>query len=142
MSATARLPSLSDIYKIRSVGQELQRITQPLLDVLEVLLRAFDDPDMQLHGYAIMRVTRRSGPTIYGVLDRLEDAKWVTGRWEEQEPDSTRPRRRLYRLTPSGAVEARKLLAERRPVAQVHGRGNVRRPGVVVQLRRLAGGIA
>jgi PadR family transcriptional regulator, regulatory protein PadR len=142
LDTNGRCPFLSDIYKIRSMGQAPQRITQPLLDVLEVLLRALDEPDMQLHGYAIMRLTRRSGPTVYGVLDRLEDAKWVTGWWEEQAPDSARPRRRMYRLTPTGVVEARELLAERRWAARVRGRGNVLRPGVVTQLWRLAGGSA
>src|SRR5690349_25158716 len=62
---------LLDICKLRSVRQP-QRITQPLFDVLDVLLRAVDDDDLQLHGYAIMRLTKRSGPTVYGVLDRLE----------------------------------------------------------------------
>ncbi|WP_185949694.1 PadR family transcriptional regulator [Microbispora sp. KK1-11] len=52
---------------------------------------------------------------MYGVLDRLEDAGWVEGAWEEQAPDVNRPRRRLYWLTGEGAVRASALLAERRP---------------------------
>jgi DNA-binding PadR family transcriptional regulator len=94
----------------------LERITQPTLDVLEVLVRAFD-ADEQIHGWAIMKATKRAGPTIYKVLDRLEDAHWVTGEWEELGPDQPGPRRRFYRLTGQGASAARGLLSQRRPEA-------------------------
>lgn len=116
-----------------------QRVTRAFLDVLDVLLRAVDDDDVQLHGYAIMRLTHRSGPTVYGVLDRLEDAHLVTGRWEEQGAESSKPRRRLYRLTPTGIAEARELLAERRPSARSPRLTNIPRPGIAVQLQRPAG---
>jgi PadR family transcriptional regulator, regulatory protein PadR len=94
------------------------RVTNPLLDVLEVLLEAFDDSRRELHGWAIMKATARSGPTVYGVLDRLEDAHWITGRWEDHHPQPNRPRRRFYQLTPTGAVSAHGLLAARRPAAR------------------------
>jgi len=90
------------------------RVTGPLLDVVEAFLEAFDD-NAELHGWAIMKSTRRSGPTVYGILDRLEDAGWITGHWEDQHPEPNKPRRRHYRLTPTGVVSARNLLAERRP---------------------------
>ena len=92
------------------------RVTSPLLDVLEVFLRAWQDDDREVHGWAIMKETKRSGPTVYGVLDRIESAEWVTGSWD---PDSEpgKPRRRLYRLTPNGRIEAARLVAERRPAA-------------------------
>lgn len=90
-----------------------ERVTKPFLEVLEVLLRALDD-DLEVHGWLIMRETHRSGPTVYGVLDRLERAGWVEGHWEDQGQDSNRPRRRHYHLTPTGATAGRKLLAERR----------------------------
>jgi PadR family transcriptional regulator, regulatory protein PadR len=94
------------------------RVTGPLLDVLEVFLRAFDDDDDgELHGWAIMKATKRSGPTVYGVLDRLEEMGWISGRWEDQNPEPSKPRRRFYRITPTGEVSARGLLRERRPRA-------------------------
>jgi PadR family transcriptional regulator PadR len=92
------------------------RVTNPLLDVLEVLLQAFANHD-DLHGWAIMKATKRSGPTIYGVLDRLEDANWVSGRWEDENPEPGKPRRRLYSITPTGLIDAREILQERRPQA-------------------------
>ena len=84
--------------------------------MLEVLLGAFDE-GTALHGWEIMKLTRRSGPTVYGTIDRLEDAGWITGRWEQENPEPNRPRRRFYRLTPNGVAEVRKLLAARRPEA-------------------------
>lgn len=104
---------LSDLGKIR-VMTGLVRVTAPLLDVLEILLRAFED-GVEVHGWAIMKAAKRSGPTVYGVVDRLEDAGWIVGWWESENPEPNKPRRRLYRLTPNGAVEARALLVARRP---------------------------
>jgi DNA-binding PadR family transcriptional regulator len=95
------------------------RVTDPLLDVVEVFLLAFHD-DVQLHGWAISKATRRSGPTVYGVLDRLENAGWIIGRWEAQDAEANKPRRRLYRLTPTGLTATRDLLAARRPQTLRH----------------------
>jgi PadR family transcriptional regulator, regulatory protein PadR len=100
------------------------RVTAPLLDVLDVLLGALADGD-EMHGWAIARAAGRSGPTVYGVIDRLEDSGWVTGRWERENPQPGKPRRRLYMLTSPGASAARDLLTarcgERSPVrAQPH----------------------
>lgn len=94
----------------------LLRITNPLLDILALFLAVAGEP-AELHGWAISRATNRSGPTVYGALDRLESAGWITARWEDQQPDQNTPRRRYYRLTPLGATAARELLAERRPEA-------------------------
>lgn len=94
-------------------------IVGPLLDVVEVFLHAFHEGTL-LHGWAITKATKRSGPTVYGVLDRLEDSGWLTAWWEEQPPESNKPRRRLYRLTPTGLAAARDLLAARRPQALHH----------------------
>lgn len=91
------------------------RVTSALLDVLEVLLQ--DGGRAELHGWAIMKAIKRSGPTVYGVLDRLEDAGWITGRWEDQHPEPNKPRRRFYQLTPNGINTARDLLTARRPNA-------------------------
>ena len=87
------------------------RVTNPLLDVLEVLLQAFDSRADDLHGWAIMKATKRSGPTVYGVMDRLEDMGWISGRWEDS-PEPGKPRRRVYSITPTGVIGARKLLRE------------------------------
>jgi DNA-binding PadR family transcriptional regulator len=109
------------------------RVTAPLLDVLEVLLRAFRD-GIETHGWAIMKATKRSGPTVYGVIDRLEDAGWLTGYWEDENPAPGKPRRRLYRLTPNGATESQALVAARRPETSGRHSGMARgfAPGLTV----------
>ena len=89
------------------------RITPPLLDVLEVLLEAARGDE--LHGWAIMKATGRTGPTVYQVLDRLTRAEWVEARWEERHPDGNKPRRRFYRIKPDKYAPARAVLAARRP---------------------------
>jgi PadR family transcriptional regulator PadR len=89
------------------------RVTDPTLDVLETLLSAGDD---EVHGWAIMKMTKRTGPTVYQILERLSQAQWIDSRWEDQGPAANRPRRRFYRLTAHGAMAVRSLLAERRPV--------------------------
>jgi DNA-binding PadR family transcriptional regulator len=86
------------------------RITQPLLDVIDVLLAAADG---ERHGWAIMKAAGRSGPTVYKILERLAEAGWLTSRWDETAEPGL-PRRRYYRLTGEGVTKARAVLAQRR----------------------------
>ncbi|GAA2471317.1 hypothetical protein Ahu01nite_079100 [Winogradskya humida] len=74
------------------------------------------DQDLELHGYAIVKETRRTGPTVYKILERLSAMGWLEARWEDRADEPNRPRRRFYRLTTDGRVEAAALLAQRRPV--------------------------
>ena len=72
-------------------------------DVL--ILAALEDG--QLHGYDIAReIARRSGglltfhvASLYPLLYKLEDRKWIQGRWVEK---TGQRRRRYYRLTADG----------------------------------------
>jgi len=88
--------------------------------VLEALVEAAAHGE-DLHGWAIMKSTGRHGPTVYGVLDRLEDAGWITGVFEESNPVPGRPPRRFYRLTPDGVARAEQLLVTRRPASAPTG---------------------
>lgn len=98
-----------------------QRITQPLLDVLDVLVDAHQRGE-EVHGWGLIAATRRSGPTIYGILDKLEDAHLVEAHWEERNPTPGKPPRRLYRLNAAGLAQARQLLAERQPAVNASGK--------------------
>lgn len=110
------------------------RTTGPLLDVSACLLRAHAQGE-KLHGWAIMKATKRSGPTVYGVLDRLEDRNWITGYWEQdQDAGSSKPRRRFYEVTPEGLAGMSDLLAERRPEALLEPKH--RAPGFTLPGRR------
>ncbi len=88
--------------------------TAKFLDVAAALL---DPPTRagELSGWPLMRRSRRSGPTVYTVLERLEAAGWVTSRWVI--PDSAvagaRARSRSYQLTAAGTAGVRALLAAR-----------------------------
>jgi PadR family transcriptional regulator, regulatory protein PadR len=104
----------------------IERITEPTLDVLEALLAAHQQ-GRDIHGWEIKKATHRSGPTVYGVIDRLEDAQLVEGHWEQQDPCAQRPRRRYYRLTGVGVLEATKLITGR--VQRPRVKARTLRPG-------------
>ena len=100
----------------KRVSSEPQRITQPLLDVLQALWEA----DEALHGHKIKKLTKRSGPTVYNNLDRLADAGWITGTWQEN-PESGLPPRQAYRFTPEGQAAAEEVLVRAGRIASVGG---------------------
>jgi len=100
------------------MAADFQRITPQLLAVVAALL---DAQDHESYGWALMQETGLGGPSTYRNLERCEDAGWVSSRWEDS-PEPGKPRRRLYRLTPDGAVRARVLLAERRQARTVAAR--------------------
>jgi DNA-binding PadR family transcriptional regulator len=112
----------------------IERVTEPTLDVLEVLHKAHQD-GRDIHGWDIKKATRRSGPTVYGVIDRLEDAKLVEGHWEHQDSSAKGPRRRYYRLTGAGVTTALELLADRRG-QRSQARVQPLKPGLVVDFGR------
>ena len=78
-----------------------------------LILAALEDG--QLHGYDIAReIARKSGgvltfhvASLYPLLYKLEDRKWIQGRWVEK---AGQRRRRYYKLTQEG----RKTLASQR----------------------------
>jgi DNA-binding PadR family transcriptional regulator len=81
------------------------RITAQTLKVLGALL---DSAGKELSGAEIGRDIKLLSGSLYPILMRLEDAKWVTSRWEDSDPRVLgHPRRRFYRLTSSGARQAR-----------------------------------
>jgi PadR family transcriptional regulator, regulatory protein PadR len=98
---------LFDLGKVTSVA--IIRMTKATRDLLSVLLDAHCD-DSPIYGWEIKKRTRRSGPTVYGVLDRLEDDGLVVGEWEQQAEDSAGPRRRFYTLTSDGVGLAMAVL--------------------------------
>jgi len=108
------------------------RQTDATLEVLEFLVHA--GTDEELYGWKITQAIGRPTGTVYPILARLEQTGWLESRWESDEPDSRGPRRRFYRLTPTGLAEARDALAHRR--AAPHARP---RPahGLLASLGRL-----
>jgi DNA-binding PadR family transcriptional regulator len=126
----------------------IERVTVQLLSLLEALLDAYVHGE-ELHGYALMKRAKLSGPSTYRNLDRLEDEHLVTAHWEELPAGDKRPRRIFYSLNPDGVARARALLAEHDPAALKRvGRlkpDQVRRPGWATfgaRVRPASGGAA
>ena len=87
------------------------RLTRTTRAVLEVLRDGFED---DLWGLRVCRLAELPSGTVYPLLTRLEDLGWVETRWEDVGEGAERasgPRRRFYRLTPDGLVQARTALA-------------------------------
>ncbi|MEU9884340.1 helix-turn-helix transcriptional regulator [Sphaerisporangium sp. NPDC051011] len=75
------------------------RLTTATRLVLDVLLASSaDDP---VWGYRICELAGLGSGTVYPILERLEEAGWISGDWEQGDPTG-RPRRRFYALTGSG----------------------------------------
>ena len=97
------------------------RLTKTVVTLLMVLS---DDRNEWKFGYAISRSTGMNSGTLYPILARLSEAKWLESRWQPSEDG--RPPRRLHRLTALGAREAKALLASQR--AQRHSSIVIGRP--------------
>lgn len=89
------------------------RMTLQTRLVLSVLL---DDPRRERYGLELCELLGLASGTIYPILSRLEQAGWLLSSWEDPtvHEESGRPRRRLYRLTDDGAVQAGRSLERTR----------------------------
>lgn len=82
------------------------------LQTLRVLEAFLENPTQELAGADVQKRGRLASGTLYPILLRLEAAGWFLSRWEVVEPSQVgRPRRRLYRLTPSGLARASEVFA-------------------------------
>jgi PadR family transcriptional regulator PadR len=82
------------------------------LQTLRVLEAFLENPSDQLSGADVLKRTGVPSGTLYPILLRLESSGWFVSRWEAIDPATAgRPRRRLYRLTPSGLQLATSALA-------------------------------
>jgi PadR family transcriptional regulator, regulatory protein PadR len=87
-----------------------------LLDIVEAFVSAADE-GTELYGYSLAVKSRRGGAEVYlESLDPLEQAGWISARWQTaEEGGSPGRRRRFYKLTPDGLTRAREMLATHRP---------------------------
>lgn len=80
----------------------------------QLVLRALlEDPAKERYGLELCELAGLPSGTVYPILARLEHVGWVDGIWEDPVAyeKGGRPRRRLYRITQDGAVQARETLA-------------------------------
>jgi DNA-binding PadR family transcriptional regulator len=80
-----------------------------------VLRQALVEPGREWYGLEMVQATGLPTGTVYPIITRLEQAGWITSRWEapaeQAEEGQARPRRRYYRFTEDGTENARLALA-------------------------------
>jgi PadR family transcriptional regulator PadR len=104
LHSTRTLCRLTTMGKDRDVRMSLQT-----LKVLETFL---ENPTDEASGAEVMQRCQLASGTLYPILLRLESAGWFVSRWESIDPSSAgRPRRRFYRLTPTGLRRASEVFA-------------------------------
>jgi PadR family transcriptional regulator PadR len=82
------------------------------LQTLRALEAFLENPADPLSGADVHKRSGLASGTLYPILLRLESAGWFVSKWESIDPSSAgRPRRRLYRLTPSGLARASEIFA-------------------------------
>ncbi len=93
------------------MGKQTREVRMSL-QTLKVLEAFLENPPDELSGADVMQRCRLASGTLYPILLRLESAGWFVSRWEAVDPSSVgRPRRRLYRLTPTGLRRASEVFA-------------------------------
>ena len=98
-------------------------MTTQTLQLVSLLL---SDPEVEWYGLQLASEAALKSGSVYVVLARLEQAGWLTSRWEEIDPAvEGRPRRRLYRLTGEGLRAATQAVDEH--VAALTGARTARR---------------
>jgi PadR family transcriptional regulator, regulatory protein PadR len=89
---------------------------------LRVLAKFLEHGSEELAGADLIRLTGLASGSLYPVLVALEQLGILESRWELDEPrDLRRPRRRLYKLTAAGELEARETAAALAPFARLAG---------------------
>ena len=89
------------------MNHPIERVTKTTIAVLTVLTTA----ESTLWGLETVRRSGMQSGTVYPILDRLEQAGWLTSDWEVDNERSG-PRRRYYELTPEGREGALEVLAK------------------------------
>lgn len=107
----ARLDKPHALCRLTSMGKRDGDVRMSL-QTLKVLEAFLNDPTDELSGADVQKRSGIASGTLYPILLRLESAGWFVSRWEAVDPASVgRPRRRLYRLTPTGLTRASEVFA-------------------------------
>jgi PadR family transcriptional regulator PadR len=85
---------------------------------VRVLAEFNSDPGEWLYGYPLSQATGLASGTLYPILQRLFEHRWLERKWGN--PDQPgRPPRQLYRLTSLGAREARAIFSPSKKAARL-----------------------
>jgi DNA-binding PadR family transcriptional regulator len=78
------------------------------------------DRRRELSGADIAAASKLKSGTLYPILARLEEAGWLSSRWEAGDPVTLgRPRRRYYRVTAEGAKNVRAVARDFAPIGRL-----------------------
>ena len=104
------LTFFATLCRLSIMGNDSPRLTTQTLRVLGAFTASSLD---ELSGADIAKKTGLQSGTLYPILARLEESKWLVSEWEDIDPrEIGRPRRRLYRLTGLGVKSARAAYKE------------------------------
>ncbi|MGW5259659.1 PadR family transcriptional regulator [Microbispora sp. NPDC004025] len=79
-------------------------VTPKMAQILKVFLEDIDQPR---YGFELMQLTGQPSGTTYPILATLERAGWIKSSPEDIDPkEAGRRARRIYTLTPDGAIMA------------------------------------
>ena len=104
------------------MGQAIRLSSQTRVLLSALLERA----SQWRYGYDLSRETDLKAGTLYPILMRLSDARWLEARWAESSSPG-RPPRHMYRLTQDGRSWARTATA-RTATKEVTARARSTRP--------------
>jgi PadR family transcriptional regulator, regulatory protein PadR len=105
------LRSSGTLYRLASMGRRNRHVRMSF-QTLRVLEAFLENPGDELSGADVHKRSGVASGTLYPILLRLESAGWFVSRWESIDPAvAGRPRRRFYRLTPSGLEYATEVFA-------------------------------
>jgi DNA-binding PadR family transcriptional regulator len=79
----------------------MPRSRVPSPQTVKVLAALAADPARWRYGYELGAETELKAGSLYPILVRLADRRFLKARWEDSPPRG-RPARHLYRLTPAG----------------------------------------
>ena len=104
--------------------ERLARHTPATAAVVSALMESSES----IWGLQIVKMTGLKTGTVYPILERLEDAGWITSQWDT---DLTRkgPRRRYFKLETEAVPRAQEYISAQRPKASM---------GTAFQSRRFA----
>lgn len=80
--------------------------------LLTVAMAMMEDPAGRHYGYDTGRKAGVASGTLYPILRRMLEEKWVTDGWEDSDEGPGRPRRRYYTLTDLGRARLGALIAD------------------------------
>jgi PadR family transcriptional regulator PadR len=107
LSLRNNLTPLYTLCRLPTMHGEMKppRLTEQTLRVLGAILSCGLE---EVSGAEIATATNLASGTLYPILLRLEQAKWLDSRWENESPQELkRPRRRLYKVTALGSKRAK-----------------------------------